>query len=61
MSFRGTYLEVEPPTRTVQTWLFEGWPPDADAVESMDLQETDGVHDDDVEAGVQRPRPAATT
>ena len=41
-SFRGTYLEVEPPTRTVQTWLFEGWP-DADAVESVDLHETDGV------------------
>jgi uncharacterized protein YndB with AHSA1/START domain len=42
MSFRGTYLEVEPPTRTVQTWLFDGWP-DAEAVESMDLHETDGV------------------
>jgi uncharacterized protein YndB with AHSA1/START domain len=42
MSFRGTYLEVEPPTRTVQTWLYEGWP-DAEAVESMDLHETDGV------------------
>ena len=41
-SFRGTYLEVEPPTRTVQTWLFEGWP-DAPAVESTDLHETDGV------------------
>jgi uncharacterized protein YndB with AHSA1/START domain len=41
-SFRGTYLEVEPPTRTVETWLFDGWP-DADAVESVDLQETDGV------------------
>jgi len=41
-SFRGTYLEVEPPTRTVQTWLFEGWP-DAHAVESTDLHETDGV------------------
>ena len=40
-SFRGTYLEVEPPTRTVQTWLFEGWP-DAHAVESTDLHETDG-------------------
>src|SRR5215470_18802754 len=36
-SFRGTYLEVEPPTRTVATWLFEGWP-DADAVESVDLR-----------------------
>jgi uncharacterized protein YndB with AHSA1/START domain len=42
MSFRGTYLEVEPPARTVQTWLYDGWP-DADAVESMDLHETDGV------------------
>jgi uncharacterized protein YndB with AHSA1/START domain len=41
-SFRGTYSEVDPPTRTVATWLFEGWP-DADAVESVDLQETDGV------------------
>ncbi|MBO0830052.1 MAG: SRPBCC domain-containing protein [Streptosporangiales bacterium] len=40
-SFRGTFLEVEPPTRTVQTWLFEGWP-DAEAVETMDLRETDG-------------------
>jgi uncharacterized protein YndB with AHSA1/START domain len=25
-SFRGTYLEVEPPTPTVETWLFDGWP-----------------------------------
>ena len=41
-SFRGTYLEIERPTRTVQTWLFEGWP-DADAVETVDLHETDGV------------------
>ncbi len=41
-SFRGTYLEVEPPTRTVATWLFEGWP-GADAVESVDLHETGGV------------------
>ena len=41
-SFRGTYLEVEPPTRTVQTWLFDGWP-GAEAVESMDLHEADGV------------------
>jgi uncharacterized protein YndB with AHSA1/START domain len=42
MSFRGTYLEVEPPTRSVQTWLFDGWP-DAEAVETMDLHETGGV------------------
>ena len=41
-SFRGTYIEVEPPNRTVATWLFEGWP-DAEAVESVDLRETDGV------------------
>jgi uncharacterized protein YndB with AHSA1/START domain len=41
-SFRGTYLEIEPPTRTVETWQFEGWP-DAEAVESVDLHEVDGV------------------
>jgi len=41
-SFRGTYLEVEPPTRTVETWLFEGWP-EAQAVETMELHESDGV------------------
>ena len=41
-SFRGTYLEVEAPSRTVATWLFEGWP-DADAVETVELRETDGV------------------
>ena len=41
-SFRGTYLEVEPPTRTVATWLFEGWP-DAEAVDTTELHETDGV------------------
>jgi hypothetical protein len=28
-----------PPTRTVQTWLFDGWP-DVEAVESIDLHET---------------------
>ena len=41
-SFRGTYLEVEPPIRTVATWLFEGWP-DAEAVETVELEETEGV------------------
>ena len=41
-SFRGTYREVEPPIRTVETWLFGGWP-DADAVETWELHETDGV------------------
>jgi uncharacterized protein YndB with AHSA1/START domain len=41
-SFRGTFLEVEPPTRTVETWVFEGWP-GVEAVESVDLQEASGV------------------
>lgn len=41
-SFRGTYLEIGPPTRIVDTWLFEGWP-DAEAVESVELRETHGV------------------
>jgi uncharacterized protein YndB with AHSA1/START domain len=41
-SFRGTYLEVERPTRTVATWLFEGWP-DAHAIETVHLREADGV------------------
>lgn len=41
-TIRGTYLEVQPPTRTVETWLFEGWP-DADAVETMELEENEGV------------------
>ncbi|HUC22993.1 MAG TPA: SRPBCC domain-containing protein [Streptosporangiaceae bacterium] len=41
-SFRGTYLEIEPPIRTMKTWRFDGWP-DAEAVETMHLHETDGV------------------
>jgi uncharacterized protein YndB with AHSA1/START domain len=41
-SFRGTYSEVEPPIRTVATWLFEGWP-EAHAVETTELRETGGV------------------
>jgi uncharacterized protein YndB with AHSA1/START domain len=41
-SFDGTYLEVEPPFRAVETWLFSGWP-DAEAVETWQLHETDGV------------------
>jgi uncharacterized protein YndB with AHSA1/START domain len=41
-SFRGTYLEIDPPTRLVNTWLFEGWP-DAWAVETNALSELDGV------------------
>jgi uncharacterized protein YndB with AHSA1/START domain len=40
--FSGTYLEVEPPTRTVETWQFNCWP-DVEAVESMQLDEQDAV------------------
>jgi uncharacterized protein YndB with AHSA1/START domain len=42
MSFRGTYLEVERPVRTVATWLFEGRP-DGDAIETQDLHEAGQV------------------
>lgn len=41
-SFRGTYLEIDPPTRTVETWIFDGWP-GVEAVETVELHETDGV------------------
>jgi uncharacterized protein YndB with AHSA1/START domain len=41
-SFRGTFVEIEPPTRVVNTWLYDEWP-DAEAVESIDLRETQGV------------------
>jgi uncharacterized protein YndB with AHSA1/START domain len=41
-SFRGTYLEIEPPARIVATWLFEGWP-DAEAIETLELHEAGGV------------------
>jgi uncharacterized protein YndB with AHSA1/START domain len=41
-SFRGTFLEVDPPNRTVETWLFEGWP-GVEAVETVELRETDAV------------------
>ena len=39
---RGTYFEIEPPTRVANTWLFEGWP-DAWATETNALSEVDGV------------------
>jgi uncharacterized protein YndB with AHSA1/START domain len=41
-SFRGTYLEVETPTRIVDTWQFEGWP-GVEAVETVVLHESNGV------------------
>lgn len=42
-SFRGTYLELDPPHKTVETWWFEGWGPNKGAVETMTLEEKDGV------------------
>jgi uncharacterized protein YndB with AHSA1/START domain len=42
MSFRGTFLEVDPPTRTVETWLYDGWP-GVEAVETVELREADGM------------------
>jgi uncharacterized protein YndB with AHSA1/START domain len=41
-SFRGTFMEIERPTRLVATWLFEGWPND-EAIETTTLVEEDGV------------------
>jgi uncharacterized protein YndB with AHSA1/START domain len=41
-SFQGTFLEIEPPTRTVATWLFEGWPDD-EAIQTVILTEDAGV------------------
>jgi uncharacterized protein YndB with AHSA1/START domain len=40
-SFRGTYVEVERPTRIVKTRLFEGWPDGS--VVSADLPEANGA------------------
>ncbi len=41
-SFRGTYLEVDSPTKTVETWRFEGWP-GVEAIESIELRFIEGV------------------
>ncbi|HTT58417.1 MAG TPA: SRPBCC domain-containing protein [Acidimicrobiales bacterium] len=41
-SFRGTYLELTPPTRLVDTWQFEGWP-GVEAFETVELTEVNGV------------------
>jgi uncharacterized protein YndB with AHSA1/START domain len=42
MSFRGDYVDVQPPTKIVNTWVFEGWP-GVEALESLILEESDGV------------------
>ena len=59
MLVSGNLLEVEPPTRTVETWLFEGWP-DAWADETVELRETDGVTTLTVKTAF-RERPAVLT
>ena len=41
-SFRGTYTEIERPTRLVGTWVFDGRP-EAEAVETVELHEQHGV------------------
>jgi uncharacterized protein YndB with AHSA1/START domain len=41
-SFHGTFLEVERPVRTVETWVFDGRPGD-EAVETVELHEQDGT------------------
>jgi uncharacterized protein YndB with AHSA1/START domain len=41
-SFHGTFLEIERPVRTVETWVFDARPDD-EAVETMTLHEQDGV------------------
>ena len=41
-SFRGTFLEIEPPARTVATWVFEGRP-HLETVETTELREARGV------------------
>ena len=41
-SFHGTFLEIERPVRTVETWVFDGRP-DVEAVETVELHEQDGV------------------
>jgi len=41
-SFHGTFLEIERPVRTVETWVFDGRPDD-EAVETVTLHEEDGI------------------
>jgi uncharacterized protein YndB with AHSA1/START domain len=40
-SFRGKYLELQKPQKTVATWKFDGWP-DTEAIETVELKEIVG-------------------
>ena len=40
--FLGTFLEIERPVGTVETWVFDGRP-NVEAVEMVELHEQDGV------------------
>jgi uncharacterized protein YndB with AHSA1/START domain len=42
MTFHGIFLEVQPPNRIVDTWIYDGWP-EVRAVETVTLSEADGV------------------
>ena len=53
-AFSGSYLEVEPPTRTAQTWLFAGWP--ECTRRRIDDSARDSRRDEsEVQPGVPRP------
>ena len=41
-TFYGTFLEIDPPTLFVNSWLFDLWP-EVEAVESVHLEEAGGV------------------
>jgi uncharacterized protein YndB with AHSA1/START domain len=41
-SFRGRFLEVDAPHKTVETWRFDGWS-GVEAIETMELAEAGGI------------------
>jgi uncharacterized protein YndB with AHSA1/START domain len=43
ITFFGDYLEIEKPTRIVQTFSFDQLPPGAHSVDTVELEERDGV------------------
>ena len=53
-SFRGSFSEIQPPTRIVCTWLFEGWPDD-EAIETVNSGRVARGDHHDRRPGVPRP------